>query len=296
MKNKFKDKYNVNWTSKNNVSGELGIFVKNEYRKSNIKVSVITESIIPSLIALIKKKIEKDEIHIMEYNNHSTSELYLLQIKDDFLNPLENIVEIEPERYDYLFENRGNIIVLALKIQNKKYDIFISDTGADILGKGGIFKLNNQPNKLKRENTLIINPNNLICIKDYTEHILIIKDTKRASKLFGLDEFFENKARTILGYTVENVMDLKLKKANIDRILKKSECYTLEYINNNKKNFISVMKENGIKYIHDNSDILSQNGNPRIILKNNEISLYIDGLNKIIEKNPISGEEREVVR
>ncbi len=296
MRDTFVSKYKENWNNSSSVVGELGVFVKKQYRRSDIEIGIITDSVLPSVKLLLKKKIEDEKIFLMEYNNHSTSEIYLLELNDEFSNPLENIIESETEGYEYLFENRGNIIVLVLTINGNKYDVFIGDTGGDILGKGKVFNLNKQPKKLERKETLIINTNNLICIKDYTANMLIIKDTKRASNLYGLDKYFENKAREILGYTVENSNSLRLKKNEIDRILKNSGCYELDYINDNKTNFIEVMKENGIKYIQDNELDLNDNEKPRIILKNDEVINYIEGLNKVIERNPISGEEREVVK
>lgn len=296
MKKRFIEKYNVYWDESNSVEGEFGIFVNNKYRRSNIEIELMVKNVLPGLLDVIRKKINDDNIKIMEYSKHSDLELYLLENNDeDFVNPLNNTTDTLIEDFENLLGNRGNIIVFKIEVNDKRYDFFISDTGGDILTRGRAYTISDQPRRIERKNTLIINPNNLIYFKDYTEDFLVIKDTKRASILLNLDQYYKNKAKELLANTVENINNLNLNKTQIEKILRKSECYKIDYITENKENFIDVMKSHNIKYISDNETVLLDETTPSIILEQNELDLYIDGLNKVIKMNPISGEKREVI-
>ncbi len=284
----FKEKYNTGIFINDqdfNISVKIGTLNKGQYRETDISINF--DNIINQIKDVVKRKILEEKIHIMDYDKFTTNEIFILNYEDTFINPIPE--EMDNIRYQEILNQRGNIIVIDLLIDDKKYHIFIGDTGGDILSKGGLIQMGNNPKVLSRNETLIINPNNLICIRDFDLNMLIIKNPDRASILYELDEHFEMKARLILSETIENYTEIKLTKDNIKDILKNHHCYTMSYINRYKQSFKDVMAENGIKQLQDDEHGEIQ----KIILTGNQINDYIKGLNKIIIRNAISGEEEE---
>lgn len=274
----------------------LGLLNKKTYKPTNTPLeSAYIYPILQMIVDNVNQKVNNEELTEMVWEDYSSKTYNYIEFdEENMYNPLTDEANqaVEPRGYNEVTKKSGDIVVLEITIADgtsrNKVVVYIENDQVGALHKGYMCKITGNPTVISNEDVVMINPARLIAIHGEKNQILIIKNNIRAKTLFALNDYYRNKAKSILSELVINADALSenLTDDHIRAVLNNSETFSREYFDRYSSRYLSYLYDLGIGlYSGDEND------STMIDLSSEKLDDFISKIPAYTKKSIISQEE-----